>query len=181
MVSGALKDSTDLALAKVEVASRLFGGDRERLLEDPPANLPVPILDPLHGLLNLLGLWFGKVFRLFPRSSADQVLVGKQCWSETNGHLQALRSEDGPKIGDQPLRVLVLNLHQCLESCYDCLLEQIVVISCHVGNKGGSLPTDHMGMGLDPLRGGEPGELAGGDVDGARCCHGGCGVGPSFF
>ena len=96
--------------------------------------------------IDLLGLRFGKVFLLFPRSSADQVLIGKLCWSETNGHLQALRSEDGPKIGDQLLRVLVLNLHQCLESSYGGLLEQIVVISCHVGNKGGSLPTDHMGM-----------------------------------
>ena len=35
VVSGALKDSTDLPLAKVEVACRLLGGDRERLLEDP--------------------------------------------------------------------------------------------------------------------------------------------------
>ena len=181
MVSGALKDSTDLASAEVEVVSRLLGGDWERLLEDPPANLPIPILDPLHGCLGLLGLRFGDVFLLFPRSSADQVLVGKRCWSETNGHLQALRSEDGPKIGDQLLGFLVLNLHQCLESGYGCLLEQIVVISCHVGSKRSSLPADHMGMGLDPLRGGKPGELAGGDVNGARCCHGGCGVGPPFF
>ena len=163
------------------MASRLFGGDREWLLKDPPANLPVPILDPLHGLLDLLGLRFWKVFLLFPRSSAEQVLIGKQCWSETNGHLQALGPEDGPKIGDHLLRVVVLNLHQGLESGYGGLLEQIVVIPGHIRNKGGSLPTDHMGMGLDPLRGGKPGELAGGDVDGARCCHGGCGVGPPFF
>ena len=80
-------------------------------------------------------------------------------------------AEDGSEEGDQLLRVLIPCHFQRLHSCQDSLLGQVVVITGDVRHKGSRLPTDNVPVGVNPFQGGEPGELACGDVDGARCCH----------
>jgi len=157
-----VEKTAGLPSAYVEVLGHLKGGHWQVLLEDPGADLTFSTFDPLEGSLDLPRAWFKRIVRFFLECRARQEVMRHVNWLDTSGHFEAVGFEDDAKERRQLLGGVFLSRHdQCLCRRHDGLLEQVVLICCHVREIGVRDPVDNVHVEADPIHGVEPGFMVG--------------------
>ncbi len=158
-----MEKTADLPSAYSEVLGHLQGGHWQLLLEDPGADLPFSTFDPLEGFFDLPKAWFKMIVCFLLECRTRQDVMRHVNRLDTSGHFEAVGFEDDAKERRQLLRGVFLPRHdQCLCSRHDGLLEQVVLICCHVWEIGVRDPVDNVHVEADPFHGGEPDFMVGG-------------------
>ena len=151
-----------MAAAEVEVLGSLVHVDRPFLVEDPAADLPFALAQSPQGRIDLDRQVLSQGWCCLQGAGVQENVVDRLDGLNAAGQPEASGFEDHPEEGHEPLRCLfLLSRGQGLEGGHGRLLEQVILVGCHVIAVGVGDPVDEPHVLGDPPPGFQPGLLIG--------------------
>ena len=151
-----------MAAAEVKVLGGLVDVDRPFLVEDPAADLPFALAQSPQGRIDLDRQGLRQGWRCLQGAGVQENVVGRLDSLDAAGQPEAPCLEDHPEEGYEPLRCLfLLSRGQSLEGGQGRLLEQVILVGCHVIAVGVGDPVDEPHVLGNPPPRRQPGLLIG--------------------
>ena len=157
-----MQQAAEMAAAEVEMLGSLVHVDRPFLVEDPAADLPFALAQSPQGRIDLDRQVLRRGWCCLWGAGVQENVVGRLDRLDAAGQPEASGLEDQPEEGHEPLRCLfLLSRSQGLEGGHGRLLEQVILVGCHVVAVGVGDPVDEPHVLGNPPPRCQPGLLVG--------------------